>query len=329
VNTTHLIEELLFEHDCVILPGFGGFVCNPSPAWVNPKTHTFFPPNRKLSFNRNLKNNDGLLINSLAGRLNLTFSGAREEVLQFVSSLEKMLEEGTKKEFGNLGSFTKNTDGNIVFEPNPFLILEPDSFGFSRFSFPPIKSEGKKKEAEKKFKDRQIPVEKKIKIRKTRKTARWVALALLLPIMAGLIWIPWQTNFMENNGLADYNPFKSLKESPVFSVRTEGEVKALGDLVQPFTNTAGNEAGGKILVPDENGKEVVVKESAPVLAPADKTGVTNNLKNSISGKPGNYNLIAGAFMVPENAHNYVSTLRELGLQAEIMELPGNPLKYVR
>ena len=38
------ISELLFEHDCVIVPDFGGFVCNYAPARIDPVKHLFEPP---------------------------------------------------------------------------------------------------------------------------------------------------------------------------------------------------------------------------------------------------------------------------------------------
>ena len=55
------IAELLEEHDCVIVPDFGGFVANYAPANVNSINHRFDPPYRKISFNKLLVHNDGLL----------------------------------------------------------------------------------------------------------------------------------------------------------------------------------------------------------------------------------------------------------------------------
>ena len=54
------IKTLLQDHDCVILPGFGGFLANPKSAQVDRITHKFTPPQRQFSFNGHLKHNDGL-----------------------------------------------------------------------------------------------------------------------------------------------------------------------------------------------------------------------------------------------------------------------------
>lgn len=49
------ISELLYQYDCVIIPGFGGFIGNYSPALIDPIYHTFHPPYKSLLFNINLK----------------------------------------------------------------------------------------------------------------------------------------------------------------------------------------------------------------------------------------------------------------------------------
>jgi hypothetical protein len=63
-----LIRELLMSHDCVVVPGFGGFLANYSPARVDKASSTLHPPRKVLSFNKNLVHNDGLLIGVMAKR---------------------------------------------------------------------------------------------------------------------------------------------------------------------------------------------------------------------------------------------------------------------
>jgi hypothetical protein len=56
------IIDLLFEHDCVIIPGFGGFVAQYSSASFEEISQSFVPPSKSILFNKNLINNDGLLL---------------------------------------------------------------------------------------------------------------------------------------------------------------------------------------------------------------------------------------------------------------------------
>ena len=57
------IEVLLLENDCVIVPGFGGFVAYYTPA-MRVEGNTFLPPTRTPSLRPQLKLNDGLLVQS-------------------------------------------------------------------------------------------------------------------------------------------------------------------------------------------------------------------------------------------------------------------------
>lgn len=49
------IEVLLLENDCVIVPGFGGFVAHYAPATHVKEESLFLPPTRTIGFNPQLK----------------------------------------------------------------------------------------------------------------------------------------------------------------------------------------------------------------------------------------------------------------------------------
>ena len=53
------IEALLLENDCVIVPGFGGFVAHYAPATHVKEENLFLPPTRIIGFNSQLKLNTG------------------------------------------------------------------------------------------------------------------------------------------------------------------------------------------------------------------------------------------------------------------------------
>ena len=47
-SVAHYISELLFLHDCVIVPEFGGFVGNKKSAQLNKTTGTLTPPSKQI-----------------------------------------------------------------------------------------------------------------------------------------------------------------------------------------------------------------------------------------------------------------------------------------
>ena len=66
MDVSFFISELLYKHDCVILPGFGGFVTQFVPAKIHPINHTFYPPSKNILFNSKLTRDDGLLFDFIA-----------------------------------------------------------------------------------------------------------------------------------------------------------------------------------------------------------------------------------------------------------------------
>ena len=82
------IQYLLYRHNCVVLPGFGGIVLQYSPARIHPAQHIFQPPRKALAFNRSLTTNDGLLISHVANAEQLHYDDAENKVRRFVDGIE-------------------------------------------------------------------------------------------------------------------------------------------------------------------------------------------------------------------------------------------------
>ena len=80
MDITAFVRELMFSHDCVIVPGFGGFIGNYSPAHIDKASGTFYPPVKLISFNRNLNHNDGLLAGKISASLSVNYGDARAHI---------------------------------------------------------------------------------------------------------------------------------------------------------------------------------------------------------------------------------------------------------
>jgi hypothetical protein len=138
MDITAFIRELLFSHDCVIVPGFGGFIGNYTPARIDKTTSTFYPPVKQISFNRNLNNNDGLLIGRISESAGMNYGDSRTMVEEFVTGVRKKLERGEKVVFDNIGTFSASQEGTIQFEPDSTVNYHLDSWGLEPFSFKPV-----------------------------------------------------------------------------------------------------------------------------------------------------------------------------------------------
>ena len=75
------IFELLQSQDCVIVPNFGAFVARNISAKISSDGSKIFPPNKELSFNKNVVKNDGLLLNAIASNENINYEVAEQKIL--------------------------------------------------------------------------------------------------------------------------------------------------------------------------------------------------------------------------------------------------------
>jgi len=137
-NISSHIANLLYHHDCVIVPGLGGFVANPVPAILDEEKNMFFPPSKEIVFNVELKHNDGLLISHIAGERNISYESAGEIVNEFVSDITIKLKNGEKISLDKIGELTSGDNNTVIFTPDTAENFNTDSFGLSSFHFTPV-----------------------------------------------------------------------------------------------------------------------------------------------------------------------------------------------
>ena len=190
------ISDLLYRYDCVIIPNFGGFVTNEVSAKVNNYTHTFYPPSKQLTFNSNLKSNDGLLASYISSSENISYSKALDHIQQEVKNWNSIIEK-EEFELENVGSFSLNEEGNYIFEPTLKVNYLTSSFGLSSFASPAVKR------IEYKEKVRQLEaiapiVPSQNKQRKTPAFIKYAATAAIIFALGTVGWNEYQRDIHSN-----------------------------------------------------------------------------------------------------------------------------------
>ncbi|MDZ7743790.1 MAG: SPOR domain-containing protein [Bacteroidota bacterium] len=135
------ISDLLYEYECVVVPGLGGFISNEVPAAINANHHSFNPPSKKIVFNPHLLINDGLLLNHIAKSEKISYTDARIRIEQFVLKCKFALDKGKRINFYRIGHLYKNNDHKIEFDPDKSRNYYAGSYGMSSFISPPIRRE--------------------------------------------------------------------------------------------------------------------------------------------------------------------------------------------
>ncbi|HEX8659316.1 MAG TPA: SPOR domain-containing protein [Hymenobacter sp.] len=134
------IRPLLRDHDCVIIPDFGGLVAEPSPARAQPGRLALSPPTKLVAFNQALTRNDGLLIDALIQQLGFSPAQAREAVRTAVAGLQHELEESNRTELPGIGIFRRAEGRGLSFEYTGTDNLLPSAFGLPELAARPVRS---------------------------------------------------------------------------------------------------------------------------------------------------------------------------------------------
>ena len=133
------IEILLLGHDCVIIPGFGGFIAHHVDARYDEDDRLWLPPYRTLGFNLQLTLNDSLLVQSYVEAYDMSYPDALRQIESEVEELKGVLSSEGAYEMDGVGTLHVNFEGNIEFEPCEAGILSPEVYGLADFSFKRLK----------------------------------------------------------------------------------------------------------------------------------------------------------------------------------------------
>jgi cell division septation protein DedD len=123
------VGDLLYDYECVVIPGLGGFIAEDKSVMINKVTDKFSPPYRKIHFNIHLRANDGLLVNYVAQNENIPYKSAKQKVDKFVLLCHNALESGKKINFKSIGTIAYDTERNIEFRQDKSINYNANSFG--------------------------------------------------------------------------------------------------------------------------------------------------------------------------------------------------------
>ncbi len=198
-------------HDCVILPGMGGFVANYKPAEFDPARNTASPPSKHILFNRNLVHNDGLLYAHVSKTSGFAYKNVEEKAEAFVAGIRKDTGRGIKFEIDGLGYFFLDKEGELQFTEengNNFLL---ESYGLPYLQYREI--EKPKIETYRSASAEMDPLARQRKIR------RWAYGTAAACLLAAMIVVPMRTGYFNQAGI-DIPVAESIRKSnPVQSER--------------------------------------------------------------------------------------------------------------
>jgi hypothetical protein len=307
------IQELLYTHKCVIVPGLGGFLTSYRPARIIKESNKFFPPSSQVAFNASLSENDGLLANYISRENGIPYTEALTEIRRWVDHSFRLMNAGEKLVLEGIGVLTQNVEGNLIFEPELRLNFLGNSFGLPTFYAKPVLHEVENlNEHQEARRVKDWPSKLKYIVPETLKWA-----AVLAPFVAFALWGSMNTgkinNYVQNySGLFSWVKTTPGKTSttpantyhiPVKKEKTEAVVAPatiLNKANHSFTPSAISYAAIKA-----NGL-MKQEESNITTAP-------------LSVSPDKYFVIGGAFREHSNALKLIEELKSKGYPAAIID----------
>ncbi len=302
---TYLIAELLFKHDCVIVPDFGGFVARSYSSNFSKGSNVLYPQSKHILFNKNLIHNDGLLISALMQKIDMPIVDATKQIENYKDYVQSLLSAKKRFELDNIGLLYIDSENSLRFEAKTDVNFLLESFGFGPVIANELVIEPEKQISVKQFEDRKIVVETIIP--KKRSYAKIATLAIGVPVTLAFLLFAAYSKPMQPLLQSSLNPFYTpAKTYNPTKIKDNKAVFIHSIEKQSLLVDANGYATFRLT---ENGAVLVA--SVDSIAKTDKTLVIKPLyvhskNHSFDGK---YQVVVGCFGVEENAEKLIKELQ--------------------
>lgn len=131
IELSRHIEILLLDNDCVIVPGFGGFMAHAIPAEYVEDESMFYPPQRTIGFNPQLQLNDSLLAQAYVEAYDISYPEAVRRLASEVEEIKQLLAIEGEYEFHGIGTVRQTNDNRYEFYPDTAGLLTPSLYALT------------------------------------------------------------------------------------------------------------------------------------------------------------------------------------------------------
>lgn len=307
------ISELLYHHDCVILPGIGGFIIHFNEGEYQRSSSRLLPPARRVSFNGLLTSDDGLLIQHICQQENMDYAAGKEIFKTFASHLMNEAATTAGARLEGIGTFRLSLEKKLIFTPATEANFLESSFGLTpvqALHFRPVKETAARERTMKPRVDR-LPSGKH---EKTPAPVRWTVITTV-PIILFLLWgilfpVSFQHTYTSYSGLLT-DLFIEKPANPGNTVNLAG-AESWMDIFGLETIGPLQPIGSKEITVQSVTEHPEIKE-----APAVHPDFFSSLPAAMA-----YYVIGGVFRSEENAQRYVDALNALGYRSKLVGTNG-------
>ena len=309
------IKDQLFSHNYLVLPEFGGFILKSNPSHFSNSGNLLLPPCKTLSFNSQLKQNDGILATWLQQNLNCTSSEALSALIDFSEYCKSVLITRRRLTLNGLGFFYLDFENNTCFEPQLDTNFLIDSFGLTPISLIEISNDEIKKNVDdQEFIDRVLNDRNNhIHVVNKKKYKQLILPSLILvTIFSLLALVITNTKITGNLKATIFGTSNNVIYTPlVYSkLNLTNTIKENTQYITDASGIASIELGNNKLLAVKVLDDVNIKES-------DFTSTVE--VKSKKHYPDNFEVVLGCFSVFENAQRMIEKLNKQKISAFISD----------
>lgn len=313
------IHQLLFTHDCVIVPGFGGFLTHYRPARLDEQRQLVHPPAKDLSFNRHLIRTDGLLTDQVARRTGTDFVRAAQDVETEVQGWQRRLETEGRLELGRIGTFFRDAERNLQFEPDKRVNFLKDAYGLRSVAAVPLAQP----------KPAVVPQVVPLPVRPAadkepnpaRRSIAWPAAAAAAAVL--ITAATWWVVTNDSPVGAQWSGFDLFDPAePRLYTAPAPSPAIIGPAADTLAWSAPTDLTGVRMMPIAGTGGPLVAVDFGEQAPAHKAAVPESTAVAPSAARARYHIIGGCFMEKENADRFVAELQARGFAASLLDMKG-------
>jgi hypothetical protein len=323
---TNLIAELLFKHDCVIVPNFGGFVARNYQSNFSKGSNILYPQSKHVLFNKNLIHNDGLLVSALMQQANISSIESSKQIEDYKDYIQSLLSAKKRFELNNIGLLYIDAENILRFEAKADVNFLLDSFGFEPVIANELIIEQEKPIVVKQFEDRKAIVET-VATPKRKSYAKMATLAIGVPVTLAFLLFAAYSKPMKPLLESSFNPFYTPEKTYSPNKSSYNKAVFIHEIEQSSLLVDANGYASFKLI--ENGNVLIASINDSV-AKVDKTEVVKPLYSSknTNAFDGKYQVVIGCFGVEENANKLIKDLKNKHITAVISGLNSKGLHVV-
>ncbi len=305
------IRELLYDHDLVIVPEWGGLLVHYRPARLDEARNLVHPPGKDLSFNRNLLRNDGLLADRISKREGIGFDQANGRIAADVNAWQQGLQRNGRVELPLIGIFYRDAEHNLQFDPDPRGQYLKDAHGLRPVAAVPVERSESTPVITLPVAAQEVetPTER-------RTTWVWAAAAVAGLLFTGAALWAYRMGGPDATQWSGFDPFTDRPERTY----VVPEPVASAGVAQVAHVELPAEGTGTVtvdLVPEEN---IVLHVDMGAAAAPESTAVAIPTAEPVNVRA-RFHVIGGCFAQPENADRLLNELVAKGYPA--VRLPKN------